>query len=83
MADQLTEEQISEIKESFSLYDKDGDETIKKKKKLGTVMRSLRQNPRETELQDMINQVYADGYGTIDFPELLTIDDNKNERQIQ
>ena len=28
MADQLTEEQIAEFKEAFSLFDKDGDGTI-------------------------------------------------------
>ncbi|KAI0987330.1 hypothetical protein GJ496_004059 [Pomphorhynchus laevis] len=57
MADQLTEEQIAEFKEAFSLFDKDGDG----------------QNPTEAELQDMINEVDADGNGTIDFPEFLTM----------
>ncbi|KAH0843864.1 putative Calmodulin [Fonsecaea pedrosoi] len=45
-------------------------------KELGTVMRSLGQNPSESELQDMINEVDADNNGTIDFPgmvEQLTI----------
>merc|ERR1712153_209413 len=60
MADQLTEEQIAEFKEAFSLFDKDGDGTITTKE-LGTVMRSLGQNPTEAELQDMINEVDADG----------------------
>ncbi|GCB78203.1 hypothetical protein scyTo_0017715 [Scyliorhinus torazame] len=63
-ADQLTEEQIAEFKEAFSLFDKDGDGTITTKE-LGTVMRSLGQNPTEAELQDMINEV--------DFPEFLTM----------
>lgn len=31
-------------------------------------MRSLGQNPSESELQDMINEVDADSNGTIDFP---------------
>jgi calmodulin len=72
MADQLTEEQIAEFKEAFSLFDKDDDGTITTKE-LGTVMRSLGQNPTEAELHDMINEVGADGNGAIDFPEFLTL----------
>nr|BAW98166.1 luminescent protein GeNL(Ca2+)-60 [synthetic construct] len=72
MHDQLTEEQIAEFKEAFSLFDKDGDGTITTRE-LGTVMRSLGQNPTEAELQDMINEVDADGNGTIYFPEFLTM----------
>ena len=51
---------FTEFKEAFSLFDKDGDGTITTKE-LGTVMRSLGQNPTEAELQDMINEVDADG----------------------
>merc|ERR1712135_279662 len=72
MADQLTEEQIAEFKEAFALFDKDGDGTITTKE-LGTVMRSLGQNPTEAELQDMVNEVDADGSGTIEFPEFLNL----------
>ena len=67
-----TDEQIAEFKEAFALFDKDGDGTITTKE-LGTVMRSLGQNPTEAELQDMINEVDADGNGTIDFPEFLNL----------
>jgi calmodulin len=35
-------------------------------------MRSLGQNPSESELQDMINEVDADNNGTIDFPGMAT-----------
>ena len=71
-ADQLTEEQIAEFKEAFSLFDKDGDGTITTKE-LGTVMRSLGQNPTEAELQDMMSKFNADGNGAIDFDAFLTM----------
>ncbi len=36
-------------------------------------MRSLGQNPSESELQDMINEVDSDNNGTIDFPGMLAL----------
>lgn len=44
---------------------------------LGKVMRSLGENPTEDELADMINDVDANGNGTVDFPEFLTLMVNK------
>ncbi|CAD6236292.1 unnamed protein product [Miscanthus lutarioriparius] len=70
MADQLSEDQITEFKEAFSLFDKDGNGYITTKE-LGTVMRSLGQNPTEAELQDMIAEVDSNGSGTIDPQEFL------------
>ncbi|KAJ3876130.1 calmodulin-like protein [Lentinula edodes] len=75
-SDQLSEEQINEFKEAFSLFDKDGDGTITTLE-LGTVMRSLGQNPTDAELQDMINEVDVDGNGTIDFKEFLSMMEKK------
>ncbi|KAL4239135.1 hypothetical protein ACF0H5_003837 [Mactra antiquata] len=81
----FTEEQISEFKEAFALFDKDGDGTITTKE-LGTVMRSLGCNPTESELSDMITVVDADGSGSIEFPEFLTMmarraDDNTDTEE--
>jgi calmodulin len=42
-------------------------------------MRSLGQNPSESELQDMINEVDADNNGTIDFPGQNIIINKKQE----
>ena len=44
---------------------------------LGTVIRSLDQNPTEEELHDMINEVDIDGNGTIEFAEFLNLMANK------
>ncbi|XP_055637087.1 calmodulin-alpha-like isoform X1 [Toxorhynchites rutilus septentrionalis] len=72
MADKLTEGQISDFKEAFKLFDKDGDGTITTME-LGAVMRSLGQRPTEAELQDIILEIDADGNGTVDFSEFLTL----------
>jgi calmodulin len=64
--------------EAFSMFDKDGDGTITTKE-LGTVMRSLGQNPTQAELEDMINEADADGNGTIDFSEFLTMMSRKTK----
>jgi calmodulin len=42
-------------------------------KELGTVMRSLGQSPTEEELQEMVDEVDADGSGAIDLQEFLTL----------
>ena len=87
MAEQLSEEQIIEFKDAFSLFDKNGDGKITTKE-LGTVMRSLGSNPTEAELQDLISGVDTDRSGTIDFPEFLTViagtmNDSYNEKEIR
>ena len=51
---------VPEFKEAFYMFDKDGDGRITEDE-LGTVLRSLGQDPTPTELKDMINDVDKDG----------------------
>lgn len=51
---------ISEFREAFRLFDKDGDGSITKEE-LGRVMRSLGQFARTEELQQMLQEVDIDG----------------------
>lgn len=81
----LTEEHITEYREAFSLFDRNGDGVITTGD-LGMIMRSLGQNPTEAELRDMISDVDVDGNGCIDFAEFLAMmarhiktDDNTEE----
>lgn len=66
----LSDEQISEYREAFCMYDKNSDGVITAKE-LGEVMRALGENPTETEIAGIINEVDVDGSGTIDFDEFL------------
>lgn len=50
---------LTELKEAFNLFDKDGDGTISTTE-LGTVMRSMGQNPTQADLTEMIAEVDAD-----------------------
>ncbi|KAL9657491.1 hypothetical protein ABK040_016757 [Willaertia magna] len=91
MADKLTDEQIQEYKEAFSLFDSDGDGAILAKE-LGTVMRALGLNPSQNELDEMIKSVDGkenggNGNGTIDFKEFLVLmqkkmNDNESEDEV-
>mmetsp|Transcript_2492 Transcript_2492/g.5990 ORF Transcript_2492/g.5990 Transcript_2492/m.5990 type:complete len:149 (+) Transcript_2492:108-554(+) len=88
MSEQYTEEQIAEFKEAFSLFDKDGDGTIDADE-LGTVLRSLGNQPTDEEVEDMIREADEDGNGTIDFGEFIKMmptqerDDNAEEEMLE
>ncbi|XP_048192220.1 calmodulin-like [Perognathus longimembris pacificus] len=72
IAEQLTEAQMAKIQRAFSMLDKDGDGAIKTKD-LGTMLRSLGQNPTEAELQELMGRADPDGRGTLEFAQLLAL----------
>ena len=66
----IIEDDIENYKEAFLEYDKDGSGNISIAE-LGTVMRTLGENPTEDELQDLINKFDEDGNNCIEFTEFL------------
>eukprot|EP01082_Thalassiosira_pseudonana_P007851 g6917.t1 g6917 contig23:1482794-1483706(-) len=72
----LSEEEVADLKEAFSMFDIDGDGTITLVE-LKEVMRSLGQNPTEKELKQMINSVDDNGDNEIDFEEFLILMSSK------
>jgi len=75
MTENLSDEVTAEYKEAFSLFDINGDGFITVKE-LGTVMRSLGKNPTESELQEMTNDLNANGL--IDFALFCTLMNRKS-----
>lgn len=72
MADQLSVDQIAELRESFVLFDKDGDGSITIAE-LAEVFHSIGQNVPMTEIHEMISKADLDANGVVDFPEFLTL----------
>ncbi|KAJ2446301.1 hypothetical protein GGF42_005735 [Coemansia sp. RSA 2424] len=68
----LSEAQLAEFREAFTLFDKDNDGSITGEE-LGAVLKALGQNPSEQEIQDMVNELDADGNGKIDFEEFVSL----------
>ena len=72
MADHLTSEQIAEIKETFSLFDKGGAGTISLDE-MAIIVRALGQTPTQSELEVMKNEADPDGTGRVFYPEFLAV----------
>jgi len=72
MAEKLTEEQISEFKEVFTMFQKDGDGTILGSD-LGDAMRALYLHPTESQLEEVLADVESSHGGKVDFPEFIEI----------
>merc|ERR1712216_791144 len=71
-AGQLSEEQLDEIREAFSLFDSDASGAIDVRE-LKAAMRALGFEVKNEELKKMVSDVDNDGNGTIEFVEFLGI----------
>ena len=73
---ELTEQQKTEVKEAFDLFDTDGSGVIEAKE-LKVALRALGFEPQKDEIKRLINEVGGtgerDATGTIDFKEFLEI----------
>lgn len=68
----LGDQEVEKLWEAFKVFDEDGNGGISTEE-LGQVMRSLGQNPNDTELRDLIKEVDVDLSGTIDFQEFKAL----------
>merc|ERR1712115_9805 len=80
MADQLTEEQIAEFKEAFSLFDKDGDGTIDFPEFLTMMARKMKDTDSEEEIREAFRVFDKDGNGFISAAELRHVMINLGEK---
>merc|ERR1712172_262385 len=69
-AGQLSDEQLDEIREAFSLFDADASGQIDVRE-LKAAMRALGFEVKNEELKKMVSDVDNDGNGTIEFGEFL------------
>jgi Ca2+-binding EF-hand superfamily protein len=69
---EMSSEEVAKLWEAFQMFDEDGNSTVSAEE-LGQVMRSLGQNPSDTELRDMIKEVDVDLSGSIDFEEFKAL----------
>ncbi|XP_014771763.1 neo-calmodulin isoform X3 [Octopus bimaculoides] len=70
-----SESQIKELKESFRLFDKDGDGSISTDE-LRKVLRDLGQYPSVDEIRQMVQEIDIDGDGRFSFEEFIQFMEN-------
>jgi len=80
MSGSLTEAQIEEIREAFSLYDKERSGWVSVQQ-LGGVMRALGESLTEAEIYDLANESNADFGGQVQFKDFLYVMSKRLEEQ--
>ncbi len=70
--DMLNEVQIAEIREIFTLFDKNSDGYVNTSE-LGTMVRGLNLNPTENEVVEMMRDVDPNGTGSFDQNSLISL----------
>jgi len=68
----ITEEQKAELQDAFNMFDKNGDGKISSSE-IGMLLRSIGQDPTESEIKDFIHEVDTDENGTIEFSEFCSL----------
>jgi len=68
----LTEKEAQEMREAFSLFDKDGNGTISLNE-LGSVMRALGQNPTQKELEQIMKNADVSKSGNLTYDEYVSV----------
>jgi calmodulin len=66
----LSEEQVTDFKEAFSLFDADGDGNVTPGE-LGSMLYALGMTPSKEELEALVNEADETGKGAIDFTEFI------------
>ena len=87
MSNRLTDDQIEEYRQAFSLFAKDGNDRVRTRD-IGTIMRSVGQFVTDTDLIDMTNKFDMDMNGTIDLDNFLLLmthvaSDEDNEEELR
>lgn len=72
MVEEIPEDFVEEIRQTFRLFDENNDGNIDEKE-LGNVFRSLGQHYTPAELNEMIAEIDSDGSGVIEFSEFLQL----------
>ncbi|KAJ1650247.1 hypothetical protein IWQ61_008899 [Dispira simplex] len=72
MTDTLTREQLAELKETFTVFDKDNDGFITLDE-LESAFKKLGETVTRKELEETIRNVDADNDGKVDFNEFITL----------